>query len=107
MNPTKVSVTDKHIADGTACDGSHCPIALAVLEALAAQGVKVTAIMVDSFDATVALGAAPVQRRYRAALDSHASAFVQSFDEPEDSDLRHASVIAPFELELTWRELPS
>ncbi|HEX4790180.1 MAG TPA: hypothetical protein VH372_17065 [Actinospica sp.] len=106
MSPTTVRVTGKHIAEGRACSGSECPIALAVLEALAAQGVK-AGVMVDSYDVTVTQNDAAGYRRFRAGLDSHASSFVDAFDEPEDSDLRDADIIAPFELELTWRELVS
>lgn len=105
MNPTIVRVTDRHIADGVSCDSAACPVALAVLDALAAEGVRAARVMVDSFDATVTLGDAPVERRYRADLDSRASRFVEAFDEVEGSDLRGADDIAPFELELSWREL--
>lgn len=107
MNVTKVSVTEKHIAEGRACSGSECPIALAVLEALAAEGVKVARVMVDSYDVAVEQSDAAGQRKFRADLPGHATAFVGAFDEPVDSDLRSAEDIAPFEMELAWQELAS
>lgn len=105
MNVTTVRVTDKHIAEGRACSGSECPLALAVLDALAADGVKVAWVLVDSYDVRVEQSDAAGYRRFRADLDGRASAFVVAFDEPVDSDLRGASDIAPFEMELSWREL--
>lgn len=107
MNVTTVRVTEKHIADGTACNGSHCPIALAVLDALGAQGAAVAIVQVDNYDVdvTVTCQDGDGVRKFRADLDSHASSFVEAFDDAEDSDGRDASLIAPFETELAWREL--
>lgn len=107
MNPTTVRVTDRHIAEGRACSGSECPIALAVLDALAAESVKVAWVLVDTYDVRVEQSDAAGRRLFAADLDGRASSFVGAFDEPVDSDLRDADAIAPFEFELSWRELVS
>ncbi|HEY1705924.1 MAG TPA: hypothetical protein VGG75_40085 [Trebonia sp.] len=101
-------MTDRHIADGRACMGSECPIALAVLDALAAQGVKVAIVQVGAGDVDVTLNDSDdddSRRRFRADLDGHASSFIEAFDDADGSDERDENIVAPFELELAWLEL--
>jgi hypothetical protein len=108
VNVTTVRVTEENIAKGDACNSRRCPIALAVLDALADQGAIVAVVSVDSYDVMVALHEKDdtgLSRRYRADLDYQGHRFVETFDEPLDSDKRDPAVIVPFEMELTWREL--
>ena len=105
MNPTTAPVTQWHIDNGKACEGAECPIALAVLEALAAQGVHTHSIHVAICRVTVDLAVIHGQRRFVADLDEHANDFIQALDEcEEDRSEDDQAIIAPFELELTWRE---
>lgn len=97
MNPTTVRVTDKHIADGKPCSSARCPIALALHEALAAEGVQqVQGLMVDDFRVRFTHYAAPGWPTYRAELPAVAAGFINHFD--------GALPVKPFEFELTWRE---
>lgn len=104
MIATRVSVTEAHIANGKPCKGAECPIALALLDALAAQGVKVATVQVDDTSVEVEQDDAAGYRKFRADLNAHAASFVEAFDDDEGSDDRD-EIVAPFELWLTWREV--
>lgn len=110
MNPTIVRVTAQHIADGTACEGTRCPIALALFEALADQGVYADSVMVGEDHVSVIAGDKgnwDSWRRLRAALDEHGRRFVEAFDTVEEHRIdRDKDAIAPFEMVLTWVEVP-
>lgn len=98
MKVTRVSVTQRHIDDGKACQASDCPIALAVLEALTAQTGTPWGVRVDTgFVCATALTVG----RFRAELDSRARDFIEDFDD----GARDEGAVTPFELELTWQEL--
>ena len=91
---TVVRVTDRHIAEGKPRNECECPFALAVLEALAAEGMKVAAVDVDYFDVFVVQEDETGCRRYRATLPAEAAEFVDNFDDGDP--------VVPFEVELTW-----
>lgn len=111
MNVTTVRVTEENIAKGVACNSRRCPIALAVLDALADQGANVAVVSVDNWDVDVTLhdkDDTGLSRRYRADLADQGTRFVKAFDEPVDDahgETRDNSIITPFEMVLTWREL--
>lgn len=95
MITTTVRVTEKHIADGTPCNSARCPIALALFEALAAEGVQqVQGLFVGEATVRFTHYVAPVSRRYRADLTAEACEFINRFDE------RHP--VEPFEFELKF-----
>jgi NADPH-dependent 2,4-dienoyl-CoA reductase/sulfur reductase-like enzyme len=94
---TRVSVTEKHIADGKRCNGAECPIALALLEALAAQGAADVTVLVEVDVVLVALLDADGPRQFRAEMPPQATAFVEHLDDAEH--------VEPFEFVLTWREV--
>lgn len=109
MSTTRVIVTEQHIASGEKCNTARCPIALALLDALNAEGAQVTSVFVGNDN-----GIAPIEstnywfaevtqadeagtRSFIADLPEEATEFIGSFD--------GEFTVAPFELELTWREL--
>ena len=91
---TLVRVTEKHIRAGKPCSSGDCPFALAVIEALAAEGVTVTEVTVDFYDVTVVQEDESGCRRYRAKLPDEGRRFV---DDVDDGD-----PVVPFEVELHW-----
>ena len=91
---TLVRVTEKHIRAGKPCSGWDCPFALAVIEALAAEGVLVAEVTVDFYDVTVVQEDESGCRRYRAKLPDEGRRFV---DDVDDGD-----PVVPFEVELHW-----
>lgn len=97
-----VRVTDKHIAEGVRCDDNSCPVALAVIDALAGAGIACGAVSVeceyvqaDFFEG----GAERVLRMYHAELPPRASDFVWDFDGEKP--------VVPFEMVLEFREVVS
>lgn len=110
MNPTTVRVTARHIADGAACQGHRCPVALAVIEALVIDSYVVESVMVvEDHVSAIARnrGGRGTWRRLRADLDTRGSDFVNAFDTAEEERTdSHRDAIVPFETVLTWRELP-
>ena len=98
MIATKVSVTEKHIADGEPGDPYCCALALALLDALSAEGAEVTRIEVTDAEggwtAEVEQDDAAGLRVFWAELDEETVEFVEAFD----AQLR----VGPFETELTW-----
>jgi hypothetical protein len=90
-----VRVLDRHIAEGKPRSECECPVALAVIEALAADGVTAEAgtVEVDYYDVFVVDGETG-GRRYRATLPAEAADFVDNFDDGDP--------VVPFEVELTW-----
>lgn len=94
MNTTVLRVTDEHIAGGTPGQCSKCPVALALLEVLAAEGVKAARVEVDVEDILAVLADGSM---FRADLDSTAFDFVAAFDFGNDAK--------PFETTLEWREV--
>lgn len=108
MNPTTVRVTEQHIAKGAACQGHRCPIALALIDALRADGLDVDSVMASETQVSaIARNRGDDWRRLRADLDDRGCRFVEAFDTVEeertDSD---RDAIAPFEMVLTWEALP-
>jgi hypothetical protein len=98
---TTVRVTEKHIRAGKPCKSCECPLALAVIDALVAQGIAVITVEVDMFDVTALVDESGQVRKFRADLDTRSVGFVEAFDD-EDEEGRDAEVVAPFETELTW-----
>jgi hypothetical protein len=92
---TVIRVTDRHIAEGKPRSECECPLALAVIEALAADGVIAEAgtVEVDYYDVFVVDGETGC-RRYRATLPAEAADFVDDFDDGDP--------VVPFEVELAW-----
>lgn len=99
MNPSiTVRVTDKHIADGVSCSSARCPIALALHEALAAEGVQqVQGLFVDETALRFTHYIPADAHRYRAELPAEAAEFINHFD--------GALPVKPFEFELAWLEM--
>lgn len=98
MDVTVVRVTEKHIADGIACNSARCPIAIALHEALAAKGVQqVQGLFVDETKVSFSHYIAPERHQYRADLPAEATEFIQNFD--------GGASVEPIEFTLTWREL--
>jgi hypothetical protein len=91
---TLVRVTEKHIRAGKPCSGWDCPFALAVIEALAAEGVLVAEVTVDFYDVTVVQADESGCRRYRATMPGEGRRFVNDVDDKRP--------VSPFEVELAW-----
>jgi hypothetical protein len=101
---TAVRVTEKHITDGRPSDACNCPFALAVTEALAAEGATVTSIWVGEPDfegdsdarwgVEVKLYDDGVSRTRTAELSQRAIDWIVAFDTDKAVD--------PIEVELTW-----
>lgn len=112
MNTTKVSVTQKHIDSGLRMDGCECAVALALLDALRAEGTCVTYLHVGigpsaedatPYDGWRAFIAVPVgdpeedvRRHFAATLGRDVIDWIAAFD----GELP----VQPFEVELTWTE---
>jgi hypothetical protein len=100
VNVTTVRVTDRHIAEGVSCNSAACPIALALLDALVAEGVRVDSLFVDETDARVVTWCDTAGAlKFRADLPAEATEFVRSFDDGE--------AVGPIEVELSWRDVAS
>jgi hypothetical protein len=98
---TTVRVAQKHIDKGTACNSARCPIALALHEALDAQGAEqVQGLFVDEHAVRFThydRAGGRQWRTYRADLDEQASDFIDRFDD--------GHTVQPFETVLTWTEV--
>jgi len=73
----KVAVTKKHIKDGTAGDGNECAVALAIQDALKAQGVRNADVQVGSEDIVVSFSMTP---------NKATAGFIEAFDMTEEPD---------------------
>lgn len=76
----KVAVTKKHIKDGTPEDGNECAVALAIQDALKAQGIRNADIEVGSEEISVSFTMTP---------NKATTGFIEAFDtteEPSPSD---------------------
>lgn len=101
MKPTTVRVTEQHIADGEPGEPCLCALALALNDALAAEGADLADLQVTDayggWEARVEQRDVAGPRRFRAELDEEAAEFVEAFD----SELP----VGPAEFEFTWSEI--
>jgi hypothetical protein len=102
---TKVSVTEKHIANGEREDACSCAVALAAIDALTEAHVDFSYLRVgvfgDTDDANPYAGWQVAVRRpdgrwFSAALDRDVVDWIGNFDAEKP--------VQPFEVELTWED---
>lgn len=110
MSTIKVSVTEKHIAEGRCEDASLCAVALAVTEALETAGIPADYVHVgvsesdgatpyDGWRAHVRLSQRCDDGGFKwlnAPLGRDVVDWIAAFD--------HEKPVQPFEVELTWSE---
>lgn len=76
----KVAVTKKHIKDGTPEDGNECAVALAIQDALKAQGIR---------NADIGVGSEEISVSFTMTPNKATAGFIEAFDvteEPNPSD---------------------
>lgn len=102
MSATTVRVTETHIDVGEPGDPCTCALALALHDALKAEGadvanVEVTDAYIGEWEAIVEQRDAAGVRRFRAELEQEAAEFVEAFDLGDE--------VGPAEFEFTWTEI--
>ena len=84
----KIAVTKKHIKDGKPEDSHKCPVALAIQDALKAQGIRNSDVSVDYKEIFISFTIKP----NKATAD-----FIEAFDQTYDET---RAKVNPFEFEL-------
>lgn len=76
----KVAVTKKHIKDGTPEDGNECAVALAVQDALKAQGIRNAEVQVNSSE--------EISVSFSITPNKATTGFIEAFDTTDEPDPR-------------------